>query len=172
MRTAVVTVGTLLALMAALFLRIPAYGNPETEADLLSRIKKLEDRVAQLEETIKTLQSSTEPPRTKTEAKLIGTWMAVDADRKIVSFPEMKFKGNGTCVVVWNPRPAETNASLREVQLDAKYEVIGTQLAIEHRNRGGGVGANYRIVSITDHELVWSWEHEGKSSTARYSRVK
>ena len=135
MRLAMVTVGVLLAYSVGLFVGSPAYANPDKEAGLLARIQKLEERVAQLEETIKKLQAiANKPPRTQAEAKLIGTWMIVEADRKTVGFPDMKFKGDGTCAVVWNPRPAEKNAAQFEAQLDAKYDVIGTQLAIEYRS--------------------------------------
>ncbi len=174
MRQVSVSVGAGLVFLVSVCACGPAYGDPGQEADLLSRIMALEERVAQLEQTIKKLEASaSEPPRTQTETKLIGTWAVAEADRQTVAFPDMKFKRDGTCAAVWNPRPAEKDAAQLEMQIDAEYQVIGTQLTIEHRyKQGGGIYGNYRITLITDEELVLSWERQGKVTTMRYLRVK
>jgi hypothetical protein len=174
MRLLILNVSAFLVVSVGFLARDPALANPDEEADLVSRLKKLEVRVAQLEDTIKKLQASAkEPPRTEAEAKLIGTWMVEDADKKSVSFPDIKFKGDGTCTVVYSPRPSERNAAQFETPLDAKYEVIGTYLTIEHRFKlGGGVSGKFRIASLTNEELVLSWELEGQVAKASYVRVK
>lgn len=173
MRLLIVTIGALLVVSAGSFGGSPAHANSDKEPALLERIKQLEERVAQLEKTIKKLESSAkEPPKTGTESKLIGTWMVVEADRKLASFRDMKFKGDGTCAVVWDPRVGGTNAAGYEMQLDATYQVIGTQLSIEHRHRGGGVSVAWRIASLTGDKLVVSGELEGKVYTVTYNRAK
>jgi hypothetical protein len=173
MRRLLIALGAIVILSLGFVAHGTAFGNPDKVPDLLARIEQLEKRVAQLEETIKKLQAgAAELPRTETETKLIGTWIVVETDKKSTTFPDMKFKGDGTCAVVYNPRPGAEDGV--ELQLDAKYQVIGTQLTIEYRAPlgGGGVGGSYRIISIANDELVLAWERDSKVSKMTYVRKK
>ena len=149
------------------------FAQPKKEADLLARIQKLEKRLDELELVIIQLRASAkEDPRTGVEKKLVGTWLVSDADRKqakvlqekgVVTLTDLRFKGDGTCGVVIQSGLAF---------LDAKYQVIGKQMVINHKSEGVSRSWEFRIDSVTETELVLERKDRGEMIKVRYMRAK
>ena len=145
-----------------------ALADSAKEAELLKRIEQLEKRVAELEKAINRPRPPGKEPATETEKKLVGNWVIVPANKKLLPYTDLKFKADGTCALAYGEGM---------VVRDAKYQVTQvatvTQIDIDWKAGGAGIRWGGRIASVTDKELALEFATSPDTWVkVRYTRVR